>query len=145
MAEELDEDIIIIEDSDAASETLESDEPIIEQENFKNKKPLIFIGIGIGIILIIVVMLLVLQNDDEEVQTLGISPIEERLDEEVVKTIEPTKIENMIAKANYLYSTGSKPQALGIYEKIAQYSEAISAYNLGVAQLKDEQYDTALL
>ena len=145
MAEELDEDIIIIEDSDAASETLESDEPIIEQENFKNKKPLIFIGIGIGIILIIVVMLLVLQNDDEEVQTLGISPIEERLDEEVVKTIEPTKIENMIAKANYLYSTGSKQEALGIYEKIAQYSEAISAYNLGVAQLKDEQYDTALL
>lgn len=50
----------------------------------------------------------------------------------------------MIAKADYLYSTGSKIEALSLYEKIALYSEAVSAYNLGVAQLKDAQYDTAL-
>jgi len=145
MAEELDEDIIIIEDSDAASEIVESDEPIIEKSSSKNKKPLIFIGIGIGIILIITIVLLLLKSDDEEVQSQDISYIEERLDEKPIKEIEPTKIENMIAKANYLYSTGSKAEALGIYEKIAQYSEAISAYNLGVAQLKDEQYAKALL
>jgi Flp pilus assembly protein TadD len=50
----------------------------------------------------------------------------------------------MIAKADYHYSTGSKEEALYLYEKIAHYSEAISAYNLGVAQLKDSQYETAL-
>ena len=143
MADGLDEDIIIIEDSDAANEVFSSDEAIIDEKGSKNKKPLIFIGIGISVILIIAVVILLLQNEDE-IQSSDIGYIEDRLDEKAVKTVEPTKIESMIAKANYLYSTGSKQEALGIYEKIAQYSEAISAYNLGVAQLKDKQYELAL-
>jgi Tfp pilus assembly protein PilF len=50
----------------------------------------------------------------------------------------------MIAKAAYLYENGSQAKALHLYEKIAQFSESISQYNLGVAQLKSEQYKTAL-
>ena len=50
----------------------------------------------------------------------------------------------MITKADYMYSNGSKEEALVIYEKIADYSEAISLYNLGVAQLKNKQYALAL-
>ena len=144
MADGLDDDIIIIEDTDAASDLVSSDESIIEESSSKSKKPLIFVGIGVGVILLITIVILLLKSDDEVVQNNDIGYIEDRLDEKVVKTVEPTKIESMIAKANYLYSTGSKEEALGIYEKIAQYSEAISAYNLGVAQLKDEQYETAL-
>ena len=144
MAEGLDEDIIIIEDTDAASEITSEDESIIDEGSTKSKKPLIFIGIGVAVILIIVIVILLLNKDDEVAPIQDIGHIENRLDEKVVKTVEPTKIESMIAKANYLYSTGSKREALGIYEKIAQYSEAISAYNLGVAQLKDAQYDLAL-
>ena len=145
MAEGLDEDIIIIEDTDAASEITSDDDSIIDESSTKSKKPLIFIGIGVAVILIITIVILLLTKDEEEIQSQDIGYIEDRLDEKVVKTVEPTKIESMIAKANYLYSTGSKHEALGIYEKIAQYSEAISAYNLGVAQLKDAQYDIALL
>lgn len=144
MAGELDEDIIIIEDNDAASELFSDDEAIIDETSSKNKKPLIFIGIGIVLILIISVVLLLLRSDDKSAQNINIEHIEDKLDEKVQRTIEPTKIEAMIAKANYLYSSGSKDEALSIYEKIAQYSEAISAYNLGVAQLKDEQYEKAL-
>ena len=144
MADGLDEDIIIIEDTDAASEVVSSDETIVEESTLKSKKPLIFVGIGVGVILLITIILLLLPSDEQKVQNQDIGYIEDRLDEEVVETVEPTKIESMIAKANYLYSTGSKVEALSIYEKIAQYSEAISAYNLGVAQLKDEQYDIAL-
>jgi len=50
----------------------------------------------------------------------------------------------MIAKANLLYSKGQTTKALELYEKIAQYSEAISEYNLGVAQLKEKEYKQAL-
>jgi len=50
----------------------------------------------------------------------------------------------MIAKANYLYANGSKEKALTLYEQIASYSEAISDYNLGVAELKEAQYKRAL-
>ncbi len=145
MAEELEEDIIIIEDSDAASETISSNDAIIDDSSTStSKKPLIFIGIGILIILIISISLLLLPNDEQLAHDVNMDYIEDRLEEEPNNVIAPTKIEAMIAKANYLYSTGSKDEALTIYDEIAHYSEAVSAYNLGVAQLKDEQYKTAL-
>ncbi|MDX9813462.1 MAG: hypothetical protein WC144_03640 [Sulfurimonas sp.] len=58
-------------------------------------------------------------------------------------SIKPSNVEKMIAKANYLYSKGSKDEALVIYKDIATYSEAISAYNLGVAQLKEKSFESA--
>ena len=70
--------------------------------------------------------------------------IEEKLEQNITKPIQQSKLEKMIAKANYLYSSGSKDKALFLYEKIALYSEAISVYNLGVAQLKDKTYSLAL-
>ena len=147
MAEELEEDIIIIEDSDAADEVVENnDSDSIENTKQKSKKPLIFIGIGVLVVIIITVIILLTSNDEEVVvNNDNLNNIDERLSEDTKKTIEPTKIESMIAKADYLYSSGSKTEALSIYEDIAHYSEAVSAYNLGVAQLKDSQYETALL
>jgi len=146
MADDLEDDIIIIEDSDAASDALPANEPITKNSGLKNKKALIFISIAVVVILIISITLILITGDDEEqIVSADTSFIEDRLDEEKQKPVEPSKLESMIAKANYLYSTGSKNEALTIYEKIAQYSEAVSAYNLGVAQLKDEQYDIALI
>lgn len=145
MAEEQQEDIIIIEDSDAAYESLSTEDSQSEiQSSATNKKPLILIGIAVLVIIIVVILSIMLPSSSEDAQDLSMGNIEERLDEESKKPIEPTKIESMIAKANYLYSTGSKNEALSIYEKVAHYSEAVSAYNLGVAQLKDEQYEVAL-
>ncbi len=142
MAEALEEEIIIIEDSDAAYESIASGESILEEES-SNKKPLIIIGIALSVILIIALVSFLLPSTPKETQA-PVSYIEDRLDETIKEPIEPSKIENMIAKADYLYSTGSKNEALSLYEKIAFYSEAVSAYNLGVAQLKDEQYESAL-
>ena len=142
--EELEEEIIIIEDTDAANELIDPADSIIdEKESNTNKKPLVIIGISVIIILIISITLLLLPSS-KDLQTNQMDFIEDRLDDEHVVVIPPTKIESMIAKANYLYASGSKPEALSLYEQIAQYSEAVSAYNLGVAQLKDSQYDLAL-
>lgn len=58
--------------------------------------------------------------------------------------IEPSVIEKMIEKANYLYANGNPTEALKLYEKIALYSEAISQYNLGVVRLKEGEYEEAL-
>mgnify|MGYP000562954158 CR=1 FL=1 len=142
MAEELEEEIIIIEDSDAAYDDTASGESILEEES-SNNKSLIIIGAAITLILVIAVISLLLPSTPQESDS-SMDYIEDRLVEDVQKPVEPTKIENMIAKANYLYSTGSKSEALSLYEKIAFYSEAVSAYNLGVAQLKDSQYELAL-
>jgi tetratricopeptide (TPR) repeat protein len=147
MAEQV-EDIIIIEDSDAAS--TESANEVIEDNisrqdsDLQKKKLLIFGAAGIILLLIITITtVLILTSSDSELK-VSMESIEEKLEENITKSIEPSKIESMIVKANYLYSSGSKKEALSIYEKIAQYSEAISHYNLGVAQLKNKQYKTAL-
>ncbi|MCF6330113.1 MAG: tetratricopeptide repeat protein [Sulfurimonas sp.] len=139
----LEEEIIIIQESDAAIDhELDSTTPELQNDD-KKKKIIIFSIIG-AILLIIIIISLVFSSSKDKKQTYSLDYIEERLDEDNKKTVELSKLENMIAKANYLYSHGSKEKALNLYEKIAEYSESISLYNLGVAQLKNEQYDTAL-
>jgi len=145
MADGLEEEIIIIEDSDAAYDSAPSNEPILEEASSStNKNKLLLIGIGAALILIIIIVAFLLPDPQDESSTGSMKHIEEKLDKQITKPVEPSKIEKMIARADYLYSSGLKNEALSLYEKIAQYSEAVSAYNLGVAQLKDGQYELAL-
>lgn len=145
MADGLEEEIVIIEDSDAAYESAASKSSIIGEESSSvTKKKLILVGIGVGLVLIIALLFFTMQKESKKSADSSMGYIDERLEKPTSKPVEPTKIESMIAKADYLYSTGSKTEALALYEKIAHYSEAVSAYNLGVAQLKDAQYETAL-
>lgn len=139
------EEIIIIEDSDAVGADIRYDKEEISTQDIdnKNKKILLLSGIGIILFILITVVIVLLMPSDER-EMISMDAIEEKLDKKPVTVIEPSKLENMIAKANYLYSNGSKDEALHLYEEIAHFSEAISEYNLGVAQLKDEQYELAL-
>ncbi len=58
--------------------------------------------------------------------------------------IQPSELENMIERANYMYANGNQAEALKLFEKIALYSESISQYNLGVVRLKENEYSLAL-
>ncbi len=139
------EEIIIINDSEAANyDTSDKQEKLSLDKGGSKNKLVIFGAIGVGLLTIIIIVILLLSSSSKKLDEVSIDFIEEQLDKNTTKTIEPSKLENMIAKANYLYSSGSKDEALFLYEKIALYSEAISHYNLGVAQLKDAQYSLAL-
>ena len=142
------DDIIIIEDSDAALDEEKTQEQILdfdEQEESKKKKIILFGGIAIiTVLLIVVTVLLLLFKKSQEKEAVDFSMLDQKLETKKKPVIEPTKLENMIAKANYLYTNGSKEKALTLYEDIAQYSKAVSEYNLGVAQLKGGQYKSAL-
>jgi len=142
------EEIIIIEDSDAVldAQGSESSGVTVDDEEAKKKKLILFGGIAIIVVLLIAVtaVLLVLKSKKEhKANNKTITYIDQQIDKEQKPKIEPSKLENMIAKANYLYESGSKNKALSLYEQIATYSEAISDYNLGVAQLKEGQYELA--
>ncbi|MBA3026229.1 MAG: hypothetical protein FP820_07415 [Sulfurimonas sp.] len=143
------EDIIIIEDNEAAafdniSDIHEANRNSSESEDDAKKKKIIIIGVALIVLLLIIAFVLLLVFKKSAVESpLSMSFIEEKLEQNNTIPIEPSQLENMIAKANYLYSSGSKQEALFLYEKIALYSEAISQYNLGVAQLKDKQYEQA--
>jgi Flp pilus assembly protein TadD len=138
------EEIIIIQESDVADDD-KSEAIVVDDEQSKKKKILLFGGIAILLVLIIVISLLLILKSSQKKQYTSIDYLQESLTSKKPEVVEPSKLENMIAKANYLYSSGSKQKALSLYEHIAQYSEAISLYNLGVAQLKDKQYKQAQL
>ena len=141
---EIEEEIVIIEDSHAAEL---GDEDANEQkidEDAKKKKILIFGGAAIALTLVIVIAVLLFLTAKDKEEVLSMDFIDKKLEEKKEVVVEASRLESMISKANYLYSSGSKRDALSLYEKIATYSEAISQYNLGVAQLKNEQYKIAL-
>lgn len=144
MANGLEEEIIIIEDIDAANESSSSEASVTEKSSSKKNKKLIFIALGVGVLLISIITLFIVLKSSKEPILASTQNIEDRLEQPIIEPVELSKIENMIAKADYLYSSGSKNEALSLYEKIAEYSEAVSAYNLGVAQIKEAQYKTAL-
>ncbi|MDF1874387.1 hypothetical protein JHD48_01410 [Sulfurimonas sp. SAG-AH-194-I05] len=139
------EEIVIIEENDTAGSN-ESETIILSPEDKEKKKQKLILmgGAAVAFILIIIIILLLVFKSSNEKSSLSMDTIEDKLEENKQKPIEPSKLENMIAKANYLYSHGSKDEALFLYEKIALFSEAISQYNLGVAQLKNKQYSLAL-
>ncbi len=144
MGDGQEEEIIIIEDSDATSNTAASSESQTEEKSSANKKKFLYIGIGVGVVILLAVIAFFVTQKLQKKHAELPSTAEQKIEQDITEPVEPSKIENMIAKADYLYSTGSKDEALYLYEKIAHYSEAVSAYNLGVAQLKDAQYETAL-
>lgn len=143
MAEE--EIVIIAEDDVSDHDEPQEQEGLDEgQKEAKKKKLIIIGGAVVALILILLIVFILLFKSSQEEEIYSTDNIEKKLQENKQEPIEPSKLENMIAKANYLYTSGSKDEALLLFERIAQYSEAISQYNLGVAQLKDKQYATAL-
>lgn len=142
---ELEEEIIIIEDSAVVADAHDSEDDIkidIDKSGDKKKKIIIISSIALLLIIIVIIALFLLKGSTKE-NPIKVDFLDERLQKQTIKKIQPSKLENMIAKANYLYENGSKNKALSLYENIAQYSEAISNYNLGVAQLKNKQYKLA--
>ncbi len=138
------EDIIIIEEGelDQSGTALSSEEIAQEAAAAKKKKIILFGGVALAVLILIVVAVVVILKLTHKEPPPATEPEKKPLTKK--ETIEPSKLENMIAKANYLYSNGNKEEALTLYERIATFSEAISLYNLGVAQLIDKQYDVAL-
>ena len=142
---ELEEEIIIIDDSEAIEDSHQIDSDIdTEKTTLLQKKPIIFATLSLILIIIIIAIFLNLSSEQEEEMFIyDDNSLDEKLAKPNTPIVKPSKLENMIAKANYLYTNGSKEKALSLYANIAHYSETISEYNLGVAQLKNEQYTLA--
>ncbi len=145
MAQNEQEEIIVIDESEAI-EAEASQERVIPEKKKIDLKKIIFISAAvlITLLLALIAYLLLSQNDNASPSSSSFGEINSKLDEESKKAIQISRLEKMIAKANTLYAQGDKENALVLYEKIAQYSEAISLYNLGVAQLKENNFAQAL-
>ncbi|MCX6074498.1 MAG: tetratricopeptide repeat protein [Campylobacterales bacterium] len=140
------EEIIVIEESDAAGvETTPVNEDVTQANPPPNKKKIILIAAGVATLLLAaggVAYALLSHSGDEEVFKQEEPLIASKNPKE--PKIQPSQLENMIERANYMYTNGNQAEALQLFEKIALYSESISQYNLGVARLKEKEYTDAL-
>lgn len=113
----------------------------------QNRK-FLYIGIAGGVILLIIIISLILllsKSDSSSVQDLDTSAVVESIQKKdgAVK-FSPSKVENMLQRANALYEKGKKLEALNIYKNIANFNESLSNYNMGVAQMKENSLKEAI-
>ncbi len=148
MAEQ-EEEIIIIEEEDVDSQddiSFQEQDEGQKTSKFTNvtpKKKLIILATVVIFILILILALL-LSSKEEIAYKEVIEITQEQTSEASQEKYSSSQLEKMITRANLLYSQGEKETALKLYKKIANYSESISYYNLGVAQLQDNHYEKAI-
>jgi tetratricopeptide (TPR) repeat protein len=138
------EEVVIIEEGsdETATETTEQPQEEVVDESGGKKKKLLIIGGAVLVVLIAAGVggFLIYKKKHHEA-----APVEHKEKKEAQE--EPrdtTELEEMIRKATALYSEGEKEKALEIFEQVAQYSESVSQYNLGVAKMKEENFQAAL-
>ncbi len=115
----------------------------------EHKKTTIFLGFLFGALLIAIIYIvgLFLAKEVElpkDASAAMIPPKDFQINrgEELITDAE--NLEALIQKANFLYTSGNKQEALDLYGKISNYSEVLSNYNLGVAQMQEKSYAEAL-
>ena len=136
------QDETVLEESTA--QALEN-ETIQELQKSQKKKKHLLIGGLLGLLLLIIIafiaVLLLKESATKESPKLQ-EP--EEVKAPLRSQFSPSKLEGMIKKANLLYEQGNKEDALKIYENIATFNEAISYYNIGVAKMKEQNFQEAL-
>ena len=133
------------EDTPSSEETSTTND---DESASKKKRKLLIIGAGVATFLLIIILILVFSSSDEEIEEITqnetLDILDKKLQDEPEKKSINSRLDKMIKKANYLFEDGKKEEALNLYEQIASYSESVSFYNLGVAQLKQKDFQNAL-
>jgi tetratricopeptide (TPR) repeat protein len=123
----------------------EGDDSSDNKSNSKKKLIIIISAVVVLLLIVVVVVVLMMSGGDEE----EVKP-ENKVSDKITKvqdkreTLPKTKVDEMIKKANMLYEKGYKKEALELFDQIASYSESLSYYNIGVAHMKEENYQSAL-
>lgn len=148
------EDIIPIESSDERAKEQKQEtkeETPQESEGAKSKfkltkKLLMLIGASILIFILLITALIVAFSGSDEPESQVIKLEEPKLitPPTITQKFQSSKIDSMLIKANKLYESGNKAEALKIYENIAVYNESLSNYNLGVSKMNQGLFKDAI-
>jgi tetratricopeptide (TPR) repeat protein len=148
------EDIIPIESSEERAKAQKQEtkeETPQESEGVKSKfkptkKLLMLIGASILIFILLITALIVAFSGSDEPESQVIELEEPKLitPPTITQKFQSSKIDSMLIKANKLYESGNKAEALKIYENIAVYNESLSNYNLGVSKMNQGLFKDAI-
>lgn len=97
------------------------------------------------VIIIAIVSSIYTPKDDYTPNIEAIAPPQFRIQTGGDLITDAENLEEWIAKANFLYATGSREEAMDLFGRISNYSEGLSNYNLGVAQMTDGSLEDALV
>lgn len=147
-----DEEVIILDEEveESSSSSQEEEEQKEQAERSKKRKRLLFAllgGLGGALLLLILLLLLFFREEPSNGgEDLNASELAKKIKsaERIKPLAAQSQLERMIKKANILYAKGEKREALELFEQIATYSASISNYNLGVAQMKQSNYEEAI-
>jgi len=142
------DEIIILDAEDSNDEAAQEEAKKKPKKPLKKNKKLLIIGGGIfGLLLISIIIIIVSLSSSKEATVFDVNTtqIADNLNKKNdFGQFSPSHLENMIKKANLLYERGNKKEALSVYKRISTFNEAISYYNIGVAKLKEKNYQGAL-
>ncbi len=147
------EEVIKLDDDDEISDTdiideggtLKEEEAPEEKKSKYDKKKLLIAGGGAGAFVLLLTLYLIFGGEaPSEESAPEASRVAKQLFVEKPHKIDQSRLESMIRKANVLYTSGDKQEALNIYQAISAYSESISSFNLGVAQMSEKNYQDAI-
>jgi len=137
------------EENDSSQDEIEEDKEESKEDKEKKKRRLYFILLGITTLFLVIFLVLLYIAYEKKVEKSEKKTSEKTLinrlkNNDYAKEKRKSQIETMIKKANILYDQGNKKEALRLFEQIAKFSESISFYNLGVAQMRQKLYKEAI-
>lgn len=141
-----DEEIVIIEGENDEEKGGVKKNEIHDEESKKSKDKLVVLAIGVFLLILVVVALIfsfLSKEPDIQVADFNTTNVSDKI-LNVKEDTTKSNLEMMIQKANVLYEQGNKDEALALFEEISSVSEAVSYYNLGVAQMREGNYKLAL-
>ncbi len=128
-------------------------------KNLSKKQKIISLAILSGILILIITAIIILtfkSSKKPQATKLSMQPTQqtEEITHEFLSSLPKVEsklaetnnndLNSLIQKANILYSNGNKPEALNIFNKINTFSQSLANYNLGVMQLSQKDYDSAM-
>ena len=145
--EELD-DLEFIDDNDELEEISElQDSEKITPSNPKKSSNLLVTVITFVIFLLTVALVVLLLQDDEpqeQQEDINASTIIKNIQKNKIELKDSSKLGILTTKAQKLYNSGKKAEALEIYKDIAFFHNSLSQFNLGVANFKDNNTTLAI-
>lgn len=156
-SEEEDGDVIILKDG----EDLFDDDEVPQEfkkettadkikkvlEKFKTPKVIFGVSLFLLAVIFLIIFLTLSSEEEQENPYLQGNTIARSLKEKdlIAKDLKQNSIEKLIAKATILYEKGEKERSLDLFNEVAIYNESLSWYNLGVARVKEKDFENALV
>ena len=143
------EEFFTLDDDDLEEESAqESTKNKASVEEKSDNKIIHYAIIGLLVFMIILLAvftyLYIQKKNTPKEDDINASQIIQNIQDKELTPTEENEAQNLLKKADRLFMEGKKSEALLIYEELSHYNKALSYYNIGVAKLKEKNYEKAI-